>query len=114
MGYSMRADPIPENDRNWNPRNRYQNHWGFEKLMLEDAAKYMNFSYLIGSPPEALWGSITETGEWNGLVSELVIDKVDFTMSCNLISYLREQVSDGTTTFAGDYLMLATPRSTYQ
>ena len=111
----MRADPIPEDDPNWNLRNRHQNHWGFEKLMLDDAAKFMNFTYMIGSAPEAfLWGSITETGEWNGLVSEIVTDKVDFTVSVNLITYLREQVIDGTTTFAGDYLMLASPRPTFR
>ena len=111
---SMRADAIPTYDVEWGPRNQFKNFWGYEKLMMDDAAKYMNFTYSIGNPPDRLWGSITETGQWNGFVLELVLGEVDFTISSNLVSYLREQVSDSTTTFAGDYIVMATPRPSYQ
>ena len=113
-GNSMRAEAIPLNSLDWAPRNRYHKHWGYEMSMLNNAAKFMNFKYTIQGPPERKWGAITESGQWNGLLYELVLDNVDWTMGSNLVSYLREQVSDGTTTFSGDYLVLASPRPTYQ
>ena len=113
-GNTLRSEPIPTNDPDWSPRNQFRNYWGIEKLMLDDAAKFMNFTYTIGCPEDRLWGSITETGEWNGFLRELVLDEADFTISSCLVSYMRSQSSDITTTFRGGYIILATPRPTYQ
>ena len=113
-GNHMLADPIPTNDPEWTPRNQFKNFWGYEMLMLDEASKFLNFTYQIGFPPDAMWGMITETGEWNGFILELATDEVDFTISDCFVSYLREQVTDGSITFGRDYITLATPRPTYQ
>ena len=83
---------------------------GYEVNMLEDAAKYLNFSYQIGYPPDDQWGSIKPDGSWNGFVYEISQNNFDFVMSDCFVSFMRDQVSDGSITFSRDFLTIATPR----
>ena len=66
--------------------------------------------YSIATTPDLLWGSIEENGQWNGYVYELTQNNFDFAISDCFVSYLRDQVSDGSITFGSDYLAFATPR----
>ena len=44
-GIHLIGDEIPTSDPAWTTRNQYKNYWGYELMMLEDAAKYMDFTY---------------------------------------------------------------------
>ena len=44
-GIHLIGDEIPTSDPAWTTRNQYKNYWGYELLMLEDAAKYIDFTY---------------------------------------------------------------------
>ena len=78
--------------------------------MLEDASYYLNFTYKIGYPPDGQWGSIKPDGTWNGFVYEISQNNFDFVISDCFVSFMRDQVSDGSITFNSDYLTIATPR----
>ena len=78
--------------------------------MLEDASYYLNFTYKIDYPPDGQWGSIKPDGTWNGFVYEISQNNFDFVISDCFVSFMRDQVSDGSITFSSDYLTIATPR----
>ena len=85
------ADKIPKSDPEWGPTNGWKNHWGYEMDMIKDAAKYLNFTYKIGSTPDQYWGLISANGTWDGLVAEIYKNNIDLALC--FVTFLKNQGS---------------------
>ena len=46
--------------------------------LLNSLANTMNFTYTIGPPPDNKWGGKQLNGSWNGMMDQVVKDKIDF------------------------------------
>ena len=46
--------------------------------LLNSLANTMNFTYTIGPPPDNKWGGQQPDGSWNGMMDQVVKDKIDF------------------------------------
>ena len=46
--------------------------------LLNSLANTMNFTYTIGPPPDMKWGGQQKDGSWNGMMDQVVKDKIDF------------------------------------
>ncbi|CAL4124706.1 unnamed protein product, partial [Meganyctiphanes norvegica] len=77
--------------------DRYE---GFCVDMLEHIAKIVGFQYKIQPNPSKTYGvQNLETGEWNGLVREIIDSKADLAIGSMTINYARESVIDFTKPF---------------
>ncbi|XP_064613530.1 glutamate receptor ionotropic, kainate 2-like isoform X2 [Liolophura sinensis] len=93
MPYVMLKSP----DQPLQGNNKYE---GFCIDLLNEIAKIVDFKYEIYLVPDRMYGAIDDaTGEWNGLVKELVDNRADMAVAALTISYLREQVIDFTKPF---------------
>ena len=45
--------------------------------LLNSFANTMNFTYTIGPPPDNKWGGQQLDGSWNGMMDQVVNDKID-------------------------------------
>ena len=46
--------------------------------ILNSLATTMNFTYTIGPPPDNKWGGQQPDGSWNGMMNQVVQEKIDF------------------------------------
>ena len=46
--------------------------------LLNSLANTMNFTYKFGPPPDNKWGGKQIDGSWNGMMDQVVKDKIDF------------------------------------
>ena len=57
--------------------------------------KLLNFTIVLKSPDDQKWGTLESDGKtWNGMISELLDDKIDICTSGLSITYDRAKVSD--------------------
>ncbi|XP_059097759.1 glutamate receptor ionotropic, kainate 2-like [Tigriopus californicus] len=73
---------------------------GFCVDLLEHIAELVGFNYVIELIPDNNYGALDlSTGEWNGLVRELMYDNADLAMGAMTINFAREAVIDFTKPF---------------
>ncbi|ESO92173.1 hypothetical protein LOTGIDRAFT_121144, partial [Lottia gigantea] len=87
---------------------------GFCIDLLNEIAKIVKFNYFIEKVPDGKFGSKDEkTGEWNGLVKQIIDRKADLAVAPLTISYVREQVIDFTKPFLnlGITILFKIPKS---
>ncbi|XP_017777123.1 PREDICTED: glutamate receptor ionotropic, kainate 2-like isoform X2 [Nicrophorus vespilloides] len=73
---------------------------GFCIDLLEEIASMVGFEYRIDLVPDGKYGAIDlETGEWNGIVRQLMDKKADLAVGSMTINYARESVIDFTKPF---------------
>ncbi|KAL7644527.1 UNVERIFIED_CONTAM: hypothetical protein RMT77_005359 [Armadillidium vulgare] len=73
---------------------------GFCVDMLKAISSIIGFQYEIRHSPTGVYGiQDSETGEWNGLVRELMDNKADLAIGSMTINYARESVIDFTKPF---------------
>ena len=46
--------------------------------LLNALASTMNFTYTIAPPPDNKWGGKQSDGSWNGMMNQVVNEKIDF------------------------------------
>ena len=56
---------------------KYEAEGSFPDLLNALASK-MNFTYTIGPPPDNKWGGRQADGSWNGMMNQVVNEKIDF------------------------------------
>ena len=56
---------------------RYEAEGSYPDL-LNALASTMNFTYTIGPPPDNKWGGKQSDGSWNGMMNQVVNEKIDF------------------------------------
>ncbi|XP_076271917.1 glutamate receptor ionotropic, kainate 2-like isoform X1 [Rhynchophorus ferrugineus] len=77
--------------------NRYE---GFCIDLLKELASMIGFEYRIELVPDGKYGAIDlDTGEWNGIVRQLMDKKADLAVGSMTINYARESVIDFTKPF---------------
>ncbi|XP_037083602.1 glutamate receptor ionotropic, kainate 2-like isoform X1 [Pollicipes pollicipes] len=73
---------------------------GFCIDLLRSVANFVGFNYTIMLNPDGIYGlPDPETGEWNGLVRQLIDKKADLAVGSMSINYARESVIDFTKPF---------------
>ncbi|XP_066250737.1 glutamate receptor ionotropic, kainate 2-like isoform X2 [Euwallacea similis] len=73
---------------------------GFCIDLLKELATMVGFEYRIELVPDGKYGAIDlETGEWNGIVRQLMDKKADLAVGSMTINYARESVIDFTKPF---------------
>ena len=68
-------------------------------MFLKEIRKYLqkllNFTIVLKSPDDKKWGTLSSDGKtWNGIVSELLHDKIDISTSGLTVTYDRAEVFD--------------------
>ncbi|XP_033226294.1 glutamate receptor ionotropic, kainate 2-like isoform X2 [Belonocnema kinseyi] len=82
---------------NFSGNERYE---GFCIDLLRDIAELVGFTYKIELVPDGKYGVYDyETGEWNGIVRQLMDKKADLAVGSMTINYARESVIDFTKPF---------------
>ncbi|CAH1132877.1 unnamed protein product [Ceutorhynchus assimilis] len=77
--------------------DRYE---GFCIDLLKELAQMVGFEYRIELVPDGKYGAIDlDTGEWNGIVKQLMEKKADLAVGSMTINYARESVIDFTKPF---------------
>nr|XP_018914414.1 PREDICTED: glutamate receptor ionotropic, kainate 2-like isoform X1 [Bemisia tabaci] len=93
MPYVMHRDPPV----NLTGNERYQ---GFCIDLLQKISNMVRFDYTIELVPDGKYGVFDyETGEWNGIVRQLMDKKADLAVGSMTINYARESVIDFTKPF---------------
>ncbi|XP_068994306.1 glutamate receptor ionotropic, kainate 2 isoform X4 [Neodiprion pinetum] len=84
-------------EKNYTGNSRF---YGFCVDLLKVLAKEVGFSYRMELVPDRKYGARDpETGEWNGIVNELMRHKADLAVGSMTINYARESVIDFTKPF---------------
>ncbi|XP_045026271.1 glutamate receptor ionotropic, kainate 2 [Daphnia magna] len=92
MPYVMRRS-----ERNLTGNDRYE---GFSIDLLKAIAGMVGFNYVIEMAPDKKYGAPDpETGEWNGVVRQILEKKADLAVGSMTINYAREMVIDFTKPF---------------
>ncbi|XP_071050372.1 glutamate receptor ionotropic, kainate 2-like isoform X10 [Onthophagus taurus] len=74
--------------------------YGFCVDILERISKDVGFNYLLDLVPDRKYGVRNQkTGEWNGIVQELILHRADLAVGSMTINYARESVIDFTKPF---------------
>ncbi|XP_046667625.1 glutamate receptor ionotropic, kainate 2-like isoform X4 [Homalodisca vitripennis] len=74
--------------------------YGFCVDLLERVSKEVGFDYILDLVPDRKYGAQdAETGEWNGMVLQLMKHKADLAVGSMTINYARESVIDFTKPF---------------
>ncbi|KAL0110156.1 hypothetical protein PUN28_013655 [Cardiocondyla obscurior] len=82
---------------NFSGNSRYE---GFCIDLLQEIARMVGFTYRIELVPDGKYGAYDyETGEWNGIVRQLMDKKADLAVGSMTINYARESVIDFTKPF---------------
>ncbi|XP_034937013.1 glutamate receptor ionotropic, kainate 2-like isoform X2 [Chelonus insularis] len=85
------------NSGNFTGNERYE---GFCIDLLREIARMVGFAYKIELVPDGKYGVYDyETGEWNGIVRQLMDKKADLAVGSMTINYARESVIDFTKPF---------------
>ncbi|KAK4018186.1 hypothetical protein OUZ56_000254 [Daphnia magna] len=83
--------------KNYTGNNRF---YGFSMELLEEIARLSKFSYIVDINPDGAYGVKNPvTGEWNGVVKQLMSHKADLAIGSMTINYARESVIDFTKPF---------------
>ncbi|XP_018309331.1 glutamate receptor ionotropic, kainate 2 isoform X2 [Mycetomoellerius zeteki] len=86
-----------KNGGNFSGNTRYE---GFCIDLLKEIAHMVGFTYRIELVPDGKYGVYDyETGEWNGIVRQLMDKKADLAVGSMTINYARERVIDFTKPF---------------
>ena len=57
--------------------------------------KVLNFTIVLKTPDDQKWGTLADDNKtWNGMISELIDDKIDICTSGLSITFNRAEVSD--------------------
>ncbi|XP_067217128.1 glutamate receptor ionotropic, kainate 2-like isoform X6 [Linepithema humile] len=84
-------------EKNYTGNSRF---YGFCVDLLAAVARVVGFSYRLELVPDRKYGARDpETGEWNGIVKELMRHKADLAVGSMTINYARESVIDFTKPF---------------
>ncbi|KAI9565746.1 hypothetical protein GHT06_009538 [Daphnia sinensis] len=84
-------------ERNLTGNDRYE---GFSIDLLKAIAGMVGFNYVIEMVPDKKYGAPDpETGEWNGVVRQILEKKADLAVGSMTINYAREMVIDFTKPF---------------
>ncbi|XP_046446546.1 glutamate receptor ionotropic, kainate 2-like isoform X1 [Daphnia pulex] len=84
-------------ERNLTGNDRYE---GFCIDLLKAIAGMVGFNYVIEMVPDKKYGALDpETGEWNGVVRQILEKKADLAVGSMTINYAREMVIDFTKPF---------------
>ncbi|XP_071541826.1 glutamate receptor ionotropic, kainate 2-like isoform X4 [Panulirus ornatus] len=77
-----------------------QRFYGFCVDLLQEISLLVGFDYIIEMSPEGVYGAQNPiTGEWNGIVKQLMSGKADLAIGSMTINYARENVIDFTKPF---------------
>ncbi|XP_050735260.1 glutamate receptor ionotropic, kainate 2-like isoform X7 [Eriocheir sinensis] len=77
-----------------------QRFYGFCVDLLHEISVHAGFDYIIEISPEGVYGAPNPvTGEWNGIVKQLMSGKADLAIGSMTINYARENVIDFTKPF---------------
>ncbi|KAF2357618.1 Ionotropic glutamate receptor L-glutamate and glycine-binding domain [Trinorchestia longiramus] len=83
--------------KNYTGNNRF---FGFCVDLLNEISKHAGFDYIMELSPEGVYGAMNPiTGEWNGIVKQLISGKADLAIGSMTINYARESVIDFTKPF---------------
>lgn len=70
---------------------------GYAVDLIREIAKVLGFNYTIRLVPDGRYGSFNkDTGEWDGMVRELLEQRADLSAGDLTITYEREQIVDFT------------------
>nr|XP_015833581.1 PREDICTED: glutamate receptor ionotropic, kainate 2 isoform X3 [Tribolium castaneum] len=84
-------------EKNYTGNSRF---YGFCVDVLESISKEVGFDYLLDLVPDRKYGARdAKTGQWNGMVRELMQHKADLAVGSMTINYARESVIDFTKPF---------------
>ena len=84
---------------------------GFLMATLRELEAHLNFTVKLSLPKDGKWGSLTDEGEYNGLVGELVNREIDIAPSGLYRIKWREQVIDFATPVLEDLQTLVAKES---
>ncbi|XP_070138560.1 glutamate receptor ionotropic, kainate 2 isoform X2 [Drosophila bipectinata] len=84
-------------EKNFTGNERF---YGFCVDILETISHEVGFDYILDLVPDRKYGAKdSKTGEWNGMVSQLMKNKADLAVGSMTITYARESVIDFTKPF---------------
>lgn len=87
---------MPRSEKNLTGNSRFQ---GFCIDLLQAVSNLVGFQYAIEVVPDVYGVYDPDTGEWNGLVRQLIDKKADLAVGSMTINYARESVIDFTKPF---------------
>ena len=61
-------------------RNPNQVEFGIDGLFPDvwhSLQEILNFTYTLKPPPDNKWGSLQSNGQWNGMINELIQERID-------------------------------------
>ncbi|GFO27211.1 glutamate receptor ionotropic, kainate [Plakobranchus ocellatus] len=94
---TLKEAPFVMDKENPTPEEPYE---GFCIDLAHELSKIVGFTYKIELVPDNNYGSRDDaTGEWDGMVRQLIDSKADLAIAPLTITYLREQVIDFTKPF---------------
>ncbi|EFN76791.1 ionotropic receptor 25a [Harpegnathos saltator] len=76
--------------------------YGYCIDLLESMSRISGFDYDLVESTDQLFGHVTESGEWTGMIADLLNDSADFAVAALWITHLRRQVVDYTIPFYKD------------
>nr|AKO90025.1 ionotropic receptor 25a.2 [Microplitis mediator] len=80
--------------------NNETNDWeGICIDMLKEMQKFMRFEYKIYESPDDKFGTMDESGNWDGMIKELMLDNADIALGTISVTAAREYVIDFTIPF---------------
>ena len=75
--------------------NGSKSYSGAEVEILNTISEYLNFRLTFSSPKDGQWGVINPTtGNWTGMISEVIAGKADIAIGGIAVSYIRWTVID--------------------
>lgn len=73
---------------------------GYAVDLIHEISRILGFNYTINLAPDGRYGSLNkQTGEWDGMIGELLNQRADLAIADLTITYEREQVVDFTMPF---------------
>lgn len=73
---------------------------GYAVDLIHEISRSLGFNYKIQLVPDGSYGSLNKmTGEWNGMIRELLEQRADLAIADLTITFEREQAVDFTTPF---------------
>ena len=85
---------------------------GAELKILNVLMQQLNFRVTFYSPDDGRWGSRNlETGEWDGMILEIMLDKADVALGGIVGTYDRNQVIDYVKSYSRECLTFITPQA---
>ena len=95
------------------PRNLAILPWvGIFPDVYQSLAATFNFTYTLAQPRDGKWGTKEESGEWSGIIKDLIDEVADLSICSLILSEARAKVVDFALPFSSDFTQFFVSKQT--